>query len=146
MEPRRKRILVVEDDDGIREALEFYLSETYDITPAANGVQALDLLAEQHFDVVLLDMAMPVLDGAGVLTELAARGDDVPVLVASAGQHVQTATRLGARGCISKPFNLAILDKKLVELSSGPTERADGSGSNIALLAPRSESPARLAG
>ncbi len=66
-----KRVLIVEDERPLSHALELKLAhEGIDSTVVPNGQEALDLLAKQHFDVMLLDMMMPVMDGFQVLEHL----------------------------------------------------------------------------
>lgn len=66
-----KRVLIVEDERPLAHALELKLQhEDCEVTVASNGQEALDLILEGKFDVVLLDMMMPVLDGFQVLKKL----------------------------------------------------------------------------
>lgn len=66
-----KRVLIVEDERPLAHALELKLThEGFDATVAANGKEGLDLILAGGFDVVLLDMMMPVMDGFQVLKEM----------------------------------------------------------------------------
>lgn len=66
-----KKILIVDDDKYIRELYEEILkTEGYEVMTADNGQTGLDLILANQFDLVLLDIMMPKLDGLGVLTEL----------------------------------------------------------------------------
>lgn len=66
-----KRVLIVEDERPLAHALELKLThEGYEATVAGNGKEGLDLILQGNFDVVLLDMMMPVMDGFQVLKEL----------------------------------------------------------------------------
>jgi len=66
-----KRVLVVEDEKPLSHALELKLQhEGIEVAIASNGEECLALLSAQHFDVVLLDMMMPVMDGFQVLEEI----------------------------------------------------------------------------
>src|SRR5207302_540619 len=73
-----KRLLLVDDDDAILESLQMLLEGTYHLALARHGREALDRLAEQPFDAILLDLMMPVMDGASLVRELQARGIEVP--------------------------------------------------------------------
>ena len=67
-----KRVLIVEDEKPLAHALELKLQhEGIETAVASNGQQCLDMLAASHFDVMLLDMMMPVMDGFQVLEEIA---------------------------------------------------------------------------
>lgn len=80
----RKTILLVEDEMPLAHALEMKLThEGYAITTAANGVEALAEAKKGKYDLILLDLIMPMLDGFSVLTELKDRKVKTPVIVLS---------------------------------------------------------------
>jgi two-component system, cell cycle sensor histidine kinase and response regulator CckA len=108
---KRRRVLVVEDDNDIREGLEGALTERYDVLVAEHGRAALDLLASrQPVDVILLDLMMPVLNGWQF--RVAQRADpaiaDIPVIVVSADASAQAAAIDAAR-YLRKPIKLDAL-------------------------------------
>jgi DNA-binding NarL/FixJ family response regulator len=101
-------VLIVDDDPMVRTGLRMILDLDAELTlagDAANGVEALQRIAELRPDVVLLDVRMPELDGLGVLERLAAR-PDTPVVVVLTTFHtddyVLRALGLGARGFLLK--------------------------------------------
>jgi len=106
-----KRILVIDDDEAIRESLDLALSPRFEVLLARDGREALALLARgERVDLVLLDLMMPGMDGATFLTEARARGHRFPTLVISADQqHQAIAASLGAAS-LGKPFDLDTLD------------------------------------
>ncbi len=101
-------ILVADDDDGIRESVaEVLESEGYTVVTAGDGAAA--LFAATHADpkLILLDLRMPLLDGAGFMRELDKRGVDVPILVMTAAEdndYVESEFR--PAGFVGKPFDL----------------------------------------
>lgn len=106
-----RRVLVVDDDDTIRQLVATCLEdEGWRVATAANGAQALSQMRAATYDIVLLDLMMPVLDGWSVLDQRRADLDlkAVPVVVMSAGGRIalDRAQLLGADGCIAKPFEL----------------------------------------
>ncbi len=113
------RILVVEDDQDIR----FLLSETvsdlgYDVLEAADGETGFRKAMEEHPDVILLDVMMPVMDGFQVLAKLKdhAETHPMPVIMVSARgqeQDIMRAMRGGAWGYIIKPWNQDDLESKI---------------------------------
>jgi DNA-binding response OmpR family regulator len=112
-----KRVLLVDDDADILDSLALVLSDTYDIAVAGNGARALDLLLQSPFDAVVLDLMMPVLDGAGLMRELDARGMRVPIILASASIDLdQQRQLLGAAASVAKPFPLTELEDKLARV------------------------------
>jgi DNA-binding response OmpR family regulator len=104
------RILVVEDDTdlafGLRNNLEI---EGYEVAIAADGPAALSAVAEARFDLVILDLMIPGVDGLRVLKTLRDRGDRTPVLILTArGQEEDKVRglRLGADDYVTKPFGV----------------------------------------
>lgn len=101
-------ILIVDDDPGIRSGLSAFLARAgFDIQTAENGRQALDAVATQRIDLVLLDVMMPVLDGRETLRILRRSGHWTPViLLTQVGEAVERAMALeeGADDYINKPF------------------------------------------
>ena len=103
------RLLVVDDEEGIRtflaEALE---RDGHDVTQAVSGDDALQILAEQTFHVVLTDLRMPGTDGMAVLRRLRAEQPDTEVIVLTAHGTVDTAVeamKLGAFDYLQKPLS-----------------------------------------
>ena len=104
------RILIVDDDADIRLLLRLELgAEGHQIAEAGDGQEALDALAAERPDVVLLDMMMPVLDGWGVLEALdVQQAPPIVVITALASdgdRHVAELLQLGAIDVIAKPFD-----------------------------------------
>jgi DNA-binding response OmpR family regulator len=102
---QRPRVLVVDDDVSLARLLKTILrSADFDVSTAQDGSAALDLLLDRQFDAIVMDLRMPVLDGRSLYRELRARGDDTPVLIASAFGARAAQRELGADGAIEKPF------------------------------------------
>lgn len=115
----RTKILVVDDDPGMLESLVMALESEFDVVTATNGREALDVMARQPIDVVLLDLMMPILDGEGYMEEHRQRHAEVPVLMASADLDLpQRAVELGGDDFLAKPFRLSVLETKLRRLAS----------------------------
>ena len=119
-------VLLVEDHEINRKLAEIMLQRMgYRYATAADGQQALDRLAQERFDVVLMDVMMPVMDGITALRELRAReaggGRRTPVLMVTA--HAMTGDKerfiaAGADGYVSKPMSLAELQKEISRVIS----------------------------
>src|SRR5581483_3296430 len=103
-----QHILVVDDDQAIRQVITMILeSEDYEVATAADGLEALDRIAEAPPAVVLLDLQMPVLTGWDVINRLRDAGTAVPVVVMTAGYRAQAeAAAHDAAGYLAKPFEL----------------------------------------
>jgi len=103
----KMRILVADDEEGIRESLSLILGDEYDLDFAADGEQTLAKLTQQRFDLVLLDIKMPKRDGLEVMKRLREAHIDAPILMLTAYQSVELAkeaVRLGALNYLPKPF------------------------------------------
>jgi len=107
------RILVVDDEPSVRDALDRALRmDGYKVQLAADGTEALEALAQQAPDAVVLDVLMPELDGLEVCRRLRAAGDRIPVLMLTARDAVPDRVRgldAGADDYVTKPFRLAEL-------------------------------------
>src|SRR5215210_5451963 len=104
-----KCALVVDDDAPIRALLRVSLKK-YGLTidEAANGVVAMERLRDKAYDIVLLDLMMPVMDGFDVLAAMEREAIGVPVIVMSAAsrEHIQQADSPLVRLVFRKPFDL----------------------------------------
>ncbi len=83
-EKNGKQVLIVEDEKPLSHALEMKLGhQGYGTRVVTNGTEALAALEKGHYDMILLDLIMPIMDGFAVLTELKARKNKIPVIVLS---------------------------------------------------------------
>jgi len=104
------RILVVDDDGPVRESLRRSLSfNGYDVELAGDGLEALQAVADQRPDAIVLDVMMPRMDGLETCRRLRAAGDDLPVLMLTAREMVSDRVAgldAGADDYLAKPFAL----------------------------------------
>lgn len=110
---KNKRVLVVDDDPGIREMIEMTLAtEGYDVEAVADGESALQAARRAPPDVILLDIKMPLM-GGGQFARLyreQAGPRRAPIVVITAAQGAdERAKEIGADGYLGKPFPLATL-------------------------------------
>lgn len=101
------RLLLVEDDDGLRNALVRSLSETFDVTAIADGTSAAELLVKETFDGVLSDIGLPGMSGVDLLRLVRTYDLDVPVVLMTGQPSIETAIaalELGALTYVQKPF------------------------------------------
>ncbi len=108
-EPRRWRILLVDDDDGIRQVVSVFLTdEGYEIRGAPDGQVALEVLEQFQPDIILLDLRMPIMDGwefAKLYRELP--GPHAPIVAFVAALHPRAVQQeIGAASLLEKPFDL----------------------------------------
>lgn len=103
----RKRILVVDDDMMNLKRTEIVLNKQYEVTLAKSGKEALGLLEKKKIDLVLLDVAMPEMDGIETFKRMKDRYDNIPVIFLTASGEVDdvvNAIKLGAVNYLKKPF------------------------------------------
>ncbi len=114
--------MLVEDEENLHEALKLNLElEGYSVASAFDGNQALKLLQDQYFDLMILDIMLPEMDGIDVLERVRIQNNEIPVLILSAKNS--SADRVlglkkGADDYLTKPFNLEELllrVQKLIE-------------------------------
>lgn len=106
------RVLVIDDDPSIRQAVAYALEdEGYQVDEASDGQVALESVARQHPDVILLDMKMPGTDGWEFTKLYRERYDhQAPIIVITAAQDAaQRAADVEAESYLSKPFDLDVL-------------------------------------
>lgn len=107
---RKTSILLVEDEENLHEALKLNLElEGYEVTSAFDGVAALKALQGEFFDLIILDVMLPEMDGINVTETIRISNNDVPILILSAKNS--SADRVlglkkGADDYLTKPFNL----------------------------------------
>src|SRR5579871_611682 len=115
-------ILLVEDEENLHEALKLNLElEGYEVTSAFDGAKALKAIQQEYFNLIILDVMLPGIDGISITETVRVKNNDVPILILSAKNT--SADRVlglkkGADDYLTKPFNLEELllrIQKLVE-------------------------------
>jgi signal transduction histidine kinase len=110
-----ERILVVDDEENIRSTLtEFFAMLGYETETAEDGTRALDVLGRRSYDLLLVDLRMPGLDGISVIEWIRETQPNLPVIVMTGHATVETtirALRLGAYDYILKPFTLDEMER-----------------------------------
>jgi DNA-binding NtrC family response regulator len=103
----KAKILVVDDEQGARDALQIILEDDYEVTTAAGGQEAITYCEGSDYDLVFLDVAMPEVDGIATLKKLRALDEPMDVVMISASDKADKAVesiKLGAYDYITKPF------------------------------------------
>lgn len=121
-ENRKPSILLVEDEENLHEALKLNLElEGYEVSSAFDGASALKAVQGEYFDLIILDVMLPEMDGINVTEAIRLTNNEVPILILSAKNS--SADRVlglkkGADDYLTKPFNLEELllrVQKLIE-------------------------------
>jgi CheY-like chemotaxis protein len=112
---RPGKVLVVDDEPEVRQVLlEFLASRGYDVTAAAGGAEAVALVETIKPDLVLLDVAMPSMDGVETLKRIVALEPGLAVIMVTANADIGITSKLLALGAVDyvpKPFDLDYLDQ-----------------------------------
>ncbi len=115
--PSRQSLLVVDDEQTMRDWLQAALAGRYDVRVASDGAAALAALARAPADIVLSDVRMPGRDGLALLADLQAREEPGPLVLMMTAfgtiQEAVEATKRGAFAYLTKPFSLEQLDHAL---------------------------------
>ena len=119
-----KRILLVDDDGGVRCSLhDVLVEEGYEVIPANDGLQALELIASTSIDLVLLDLNMPRKNGWDTFERLSAEHPLVPVILITARPNqLFTAVSAGVGALLEKPLDIPILLQAITRLLAESVE------------------------
>jgi len=114
----KPRILVVDDEPSVQESLIVTLEDDYDITAVSSGEEALNLIPRSKYDLVLLDILMPGMNGIRTLEAIRETDDDLQVIMLTAVKDIQKADesmKLGAFDYIPKPYKLDELRSSIAQ-------------------------------
>lgn len=113
-------ILLVEDEENLHEALKLNLElEGYEVTSAYDGNRALQAVQAEYFDLIILDIMLPEVDGITALESIRVQNNNVPVLILSAKNNSADKVlglKKGADDYLTKPFNLEELLLRIQKL------------------------------
>ena len=125
-----KKALVIEDDKNIAELLRLYLEKDgFEVIIAGDGGKGLQLATDEHPDVVLLDIMLPVMDGWQVCREIRT-SSDVPIIMLTAKGETYdkvSGLEMGADDYVTKPFEV----KELIARIHAVMRRADGAAAPV---------------
>jgi len=130
------KILIVDDDDTIRDTLYELLSSDYACQTAETAEKALARVEAEAYDVVLTDISMPGLSGLELLGHIRQKFPHTPVIIISGisdQEHAQGLIRLGAYDFLLKPFSLEMVEKSVrraVDFSKRSREANDSRATN----------------
>jgi two-component system alkaline phosphatase synthesis response regulator PhoP len=106
----KKKILLVEDEENLLKTIRLNLElEGYEVMSAIDGASAVEIFGSGNFDLIILDVMLPVMDGFAVCEEIRKKDKETPVLFLTAkatGEDKVRGLRLGGDDYITKPFNL----------------------------------------
>lgn len=110
MKEQTATILLVEDEENLHEALKLNLEmEGYEVVSAFTGTEALKKISNEYFDLIVMDIMLPEVDGISVTETIRVNNNDVPILILSAKNSSNDRVlglKKGADDYLTKPFNL----------------------------------------
>jgi DNA-binding response OmpR family regulator len=110
IDQKKIKVLIVEDDKSIREALRYNLiSENYSVKYEQDGISAINTILSENFDIILLDIMLPGLDGLEVCKRIRYENVNTPVIILTAKEteiDKVLGLELGADDYVSKPFSM----------------------------------------
>jgi two-component system chemotaxis response regulator CheY len=119
---QNKKVLVIDDSETMRMFIFFQLIKMLpgvQLMDAENGLDAVEKLKQQDVDLILTDMNMPELDGAGVIRTVRQvfKKDTPIIIITSRGEHLERekGLALGANGYLTKPLDILEFRKKILE-------------------------------
>jgi two-component system chemotaxis response regulator CheY len=119
---QNKKVLVIDDSETMRMFIFFQLIKMLpgvQLMDAENGLDAIEKLKQQDVDLILTDMNMPELDGAGVIRTVRQvfKKDTPIIIITSRGEHLERekGLALGANGYLTKPLDILEFRKKILE-------------------------------
>src|SRR5829696_5630479 len=120
MTPEKYSILLVEDEENLLETLKLNLElEGYEVSGVTDGVEALKAVENEYFDLIILDVMLPELDGITVCETIRLNNPEIPILILSAKNTSADRVlglRKGADDYLTKPFNLEELLLRISKL------------------------------
>jgi len=116
----KKRLLIVEDEESLRELYAEELEDNgYDVTKASNGKEGIDLVKKEKFDLVIMDIRMPEMDGIEALGKIISMDGKIPVIIYTAySNYKSNFMTWTADAYLTKSSNLDELTGKIEELLS----------------------------
>ena len=125
---QKHSILLVEDEEHLHEALKLNLEmEGYEVDSAYDGAEALKQIQSAHYDLIILDIMLPSLDGFSITERMRLNNNQTPILILSAkntsSNRVQ-GLKLGADDYLTKPFNLEELLLRVAKLIQKQAQQA----------------------
>ena len=132
-------LLIVDDDNNIRETLHDLLKDSHECHTADRAEQALSYLEFENYDVVLTDIAMPGLTGREILKRIQKEHPTTPVIVISGNSEAEAAKELldmGAFAFIAKPFKLEDVESTVVRAIARNQELTKAKDSSSPVVEP----------
>ena len=120
-----KRILVIDDEDAIRKCFELALEDSgYEVDTASSGMEGIEMLKSQSYDLVFLDLKMPGMNGVETLREIRKLNKDIPVYIVTAfyGEFFEELKHMAEQGVEFEVLNKPVDGDMILKLCQGVLE------------------------
>ena len=120
-----KRILVIDDEDAIRKSFELALEDSgYQVDTASSGMEGIEMLKSQNYDLVFLDLKMPGMNGVETLREIRKLNKDIPVYIVTAfyGEFFEELKHMAEQGVEFEVLNKPVDGDMILKLCQGVLE------------------------
>ncbi len=131
--PGQPRILVIDDDETILDLLKDTLSPEYYIATAHDSLEGVELMMSERFDLMIIDLGMPVLDGVELIGKIRSNSpfDKIPILVLSAYPELRSRLRgADVQSVMAKPFSIDQLQRTVAKIIQGEAGRTPSQNQN----------------
>lgn len=128
-----RTVLIVDDEQAIRDSLSLLLKNNFQVSTARDGLEAIEMLDSSRPDLILLDVMMPKLDGIETLKKIRDMRPGIPVVMLTATNTVKTAVeamKFGALDYLNKPFDVEALTTLIIDTLNNPQAPAENPGSS----------------
>jgi YesN/AraC family two-component response regulator len=115
----KKRILICDDEFAIRESIKAYLDEGYELSIATNGQEAINTVTEKEFDLLIIDIKMPIMDGLEAIRQIKNLKPEQKIIVLTGYETTsiaEEAARQGVNAYLTKPIGKEKLRKAVAEI------------------------------
>ena len=130
-----KKILVVDDDLNLLELLIDTLKTIeYNVVGVDNGLEALEILKSEHFDLVISDIKMPQMDGFALLKEIRKDFPSLPFFFITGVNSPEIVAKATVNGILSKPFRISHIEQLIEDTLSGKSDKLKKSVRNLLLV------------
>ena len=128
MNKQKPAILIVDDDESMRDTLEAILKKDFNVAKVSDGKSAISTIKKKDIDVGLLDIRLPDINGIDVLKEIKEDNEDVDVIMITAVREIDTAVKaikLGAYDYITKEFDYDDLTTRINRLIESQNKKRE---------------------
>ena len=116
------RILIIDDEESIRKILSEYLERLgYQVITAADGLEGLDCIKQENYDLIIIDIRLPYVSGIGLIKVARDINPKVPIIsITGFGKYSESTAKEEATIVLSKPFQLEKLSQTVTQLLATP--------------------------